>query len=130
MLSKLGRRLLADGSLGLGQFGSCLGKQLAVMVGSRPGLDGPIRPPLPLLEGGRLLMGADRPLQGLDLMPSSLNDSLRIRRRRLVWSVAELLGSLVDLPRPLLELLGTLDHLLDLVPEFVTHGRLQAVAMW
>lgn len=116
--------LLGGGRLGL--LSACLGKQLAVVVSPRPGLGSLLRSTLPLLELSRLLMGTDGPLQGLDLMLSSLNQPVGIRRHRRLWSGPELLGALVDLLGPPLDLLGPLDQLLDLVAEVVTHGRLQA----
>jgi hypothetical protein len=55
-------------------------------------------------------------------MPSSLNHSLWIRRRRPIYPLACLNGSLLDLPGPILEILSMLDGLLGLYIKLVIHG--------
>jgi hypothetical protein len=119
---ELGRSVLSGIGLSLGQFGSCLGEQLALMVSPSQGLVGPIRPPEALLQPHRLLMGADGPLQGLDLMASSRKHTLGIRQPRPIVWIGQLLSALVDLLSPVLELLGTLDRLRDRYLKLVIPG--------
>lgn len=120
---RAGCRWLGPGLLvGLGEVGSGVGEQVAVVGGSLLGLGGPVRPLVPLLELGRLLVGANRLLQGRHLLPARLDRPSWVPRGRPPGWLAGLGGSFLELLGPLLEPLGVFDRLLDLLSSPTPHG--------